>query len=239
MFKLKTQTRMKTFFMFFSLSCLLTAGLQTTACDHHQYKSSVYTWHTRTFQPLLDKISTGKLTADEAFSAAVKTVNSQGPHLNEAYTALGLDSVQKLDIPDLYQKRKGKPFVLNATVVKYLDDLKQIRNQKQYTANSADDFAALRLKMHNTETDKELGEALSTIILLFEESGTFWDIALNDFPLGPKSKQSVRRDTWDATNFSNYYFALRELGLDNDAAQAIAMVETACAAMLCKDCGVW
>lgn len=230
---------MKTIFLTGSLliSCVFIHPI--FGCDNHQYKSNLHTWHTRTYEPLLDKIASGKITSKEAFAAALKTVTEQGPHVNEAYQAIGLDSAQHVDILALYAKKKGKSFTLHPIVVKYLDELKRLRNQNEFTAQSAEDFATLRIKMMDTETDPDLRSALSMIIVLFEESGTFWDIALNEYALGPKSRQSVRRDTWDATNYSNYFFALRELGLDYDAAHTIAIIETAYDGILCKDCGVW
>lgn len=219
---------------------ILTCGFaDAVACDHHNYLSNMHTWHTKSIQPFIGKIGTGKLVPAKVFASITQTVSEQGAHLKEVYGALGMDTVKHIDVLALYAAKRGKPFMQDETVKKYLAELNKIRAGKKFTAESAEDFYKLRIQVSETIKDTLVGKELEAMILLFEESGTYWDIALNDYPLAPKSKNAVRRDDFDATNFSNYYMALRDLGLNHDFAHTIAVIETAYDAIFCKKCGVW
>ncbi|MBK9328646.1 MAG: hypothetical protein IPM95_04860 [Sphingobacteriales bacterium] len=222
-----------------SCAVLLCGFIYAKACDYHNYRSNMHTWHTKAIQPVINKLGNGKLAPDKVFASITQTVSEQGAHLNEVYGALGMDTVKHIDILALYAARMGKPFRQDETVLKYLAELNRIRAGKKFTAESAEDFHKLRIQAAESIKDTLVGKELEAMILLFEESGTYWDIALNEYPLAPKSKNAVRRDDFDATNFSNYYRVLRDLGLNHDFAHTIAVIETAYDAIFCKKCGVW
>ncbi len=224
----------------FLMLCFSTGYVTSFAHDHqHNYFSKMEEWHTKAIAPFIGKIGVEKLSPSKVFSSITQTVSAQGAHLQEVYAALGVDTVKHLDILALYTSRTGKPFQQNEIVLKYLQELNKARASKQYTADAAEDFYKMRINVYDTIKDSVIAAELNSMIMLFEISGTYWDIALNDYPLAPKSKNAIRRENFDAINFSNYYMALRELGLNHDFACTIASIETAYDALFCKNCGVW
>jgi hypothetical protein len=160
-------------------------------------------------------------------------------HLQEAYQVLGQASVVHTDILALYKTQTGKAFKQDQQVLACVEELKSIRSKQTYMSGCAVALQDIRIKFSGSVKDPLLLDALYSIIDFYEEDGSFWDLAASTYELSPKIKDAVRRDTWDLDHFSNYYMALRELGLKHEQAHAVASLETAYEAATCKHCGVW
>lgn len=221
------------------LCCLLLLPLATLACDNHGSSARMCTWHVKALKPQLMPIAGGVTDTLELFAKLTDVLDRSGAHLGEAYAALGLPGVMHVDILQLFAQRQGKPFKQEAKVTEVVHNLIQLRDKQQYMAYCANDLQQLRIGLAASVKDTVLIDALGSAIDMYEQSGSFWDVAASQYNLEAKSDKAIRRENFDLQNFTNYYVALRQLGLNHSGAHAIASLETAYAAARCDHCGVW
>lgn len=209
------------------------------ACDNHGPSVRMCTWHVKALKPQLMPIAAGSVDTTEVFAKLTDVLDRGGAHLGEAYAVLGVPANTHIDILQLYAERQGKPFQQEPKVTETVNALVQIRDQKKYMADCSYDLQQLRASLAGSVKDTLLIDALGSAIDMYEQSGSFWDVAASEYNLEAKSDKAIRREHFDLLNFTRYYMALRELGLNHYGAHALASLETAYAATRCDHCGVW